>query len=62
LSSDEKNPSFITIILRDLSCATNVNRLHNELEDNGDNDDDDNNIISIFDNDSNSNNDNSLKS
>jgi len=62
LSSDEKNPSYITINLCDLSCATNVNRLCTELEDNDDDyDDDDNNNTNIVDNDSNSNSNNSLK-
>ena len=62
LSGDEKSRSFITIILRDLICAKNVNRLCTELEDSDDDDDDDddtnnnNNNNNNVDNDSNNNN------
>ena len=60
LSSDEKSLSFNNINLRDLSCATNLNRLCAEFGDNDD-DDDDNNNTNIADNDTNRNNNNSLK-
>jgi hypothetical protein len=67
LSSDEKNPGFIAINIRDLDCASNVITLYSLLEDNDDDDDcdddndDHNNNTHTVDNDTTGSNNNSLK-